>query len=248
MTAGSFEFLGEGPQGEALRLAVNPSHRFNMDAFLLADFAEAKSKDRCVDLGAGCGILSFLLYKMYFCREIYGLEFQKTAVSLFSDSVSESGVGDRIFPVEGDLRQLPDALLPRRFDLVVCNPPYFQGSPSPDPEKAASRTEGSCTFTEVCKAARKLLRFGGRFCFSFKPERLPDAFSALRENGMEPKRLSLVADRADAVPWLSLIEGRVGGKPGLRIEPLFAVRNADGSLSRQTDALYQAPYQKARKL
>ena len=99
MTAGSFEFLGEGPQGEALRLAVNPSHRFNMDAFLLADFTEAKSKDRCVDLGAGCGILSFLLYKMYSCREIYGLEFQKTAISLFSDSVSESGVGDRIFPV-----------------------------------------------------------------------------------------------------------------------------------------------------
>ena len=191
--------------------------------------------------------LLFALQNVFLQRNIR-IGISKTAVSLFSDSVSESGVGDRIFPVEGDLRQLPDALLPRRFDLVVCNPPYFQGSPSPDPEKATARTEGSCTFTEVCKAARKLLRFGGRFCFSFKPERLPDAFSALRENGMEPKRLALVADRVDAVPWLSLIEGRVGGKPGLRIEPLFAVRNADGSLSRRTDALYQAPYQKARKL
>lgn len=174
MTAGSFEFLGEGPQGEALWLAVNPSHRFNMDAFLLADFAEAKSKDRCVDLGAGCGILSFLLYKMYFCKEIYGLEFQKTAVSLFSDSVSESGVGDRIFPVEGDLRQLPDA--PSAQALRPCGLQSSILSGEPFPGSGKKRRPGQKGAARLRKSAKPQ----GSSCVSADGSAFPSSRSGCR--------------------------------------------------------------------
>ena len=233
------ELLGQG-----LAVCVSREHSFGADAFLLAGFAGGKPGDRAADLGSGCGILPILLYKMYQCKEIYGLELQKPAMEQFSVTVSACGLAERVFPVEGDLRQLPEALPRGAFDLVVCNPPYFRESPSPDEARAAARTETTCTLEEVCSAGAKLLRFGGRFCLCQRPERLPELFAAMAARNLTPKRLRLAADTVSAVPWLALVEGRLGGRPGLRTEPLFVARRPDGTPTDEMNALYQ----KARTL
>ena len=51
--------------GDTLYLAVSSAHTFGSDAFLLARFAgEALRRgDAAADLGTGCGIIAFLLYK-----------------------------------------------------------------------------------------------------------------------------------------------------------------------------------------
>ena len=41
-----------------LKICTSNEHKFGTDAFLLSDFAQVKRKDRCVDLGTGCGIIS----------------------------------------------------------------------------------------------------------------------------------------------------------------------------------------------
>lgn len=232
------------PLGQGLAVCVSRDHGFGADAFLLAGFAGGKPGDRAADLGTGCGILPVLLYKMYQCKEIYGLEIQKPAVEQFLATVSASGLEGRVFPVEGDLRRLPASLAPGSFDLVVCNPPYFRGSPSPDPARAAARTEISCSLEEVCAAAARLLRFGGRFCVCQRPERLPELFAAMAARNLTPKRLRLAADTVSTPPWLALVEGRLEGRPGLQAEPLFAARDPDGTPTQEMNALYQ----KARTL
>ena len=238
----SYEPLGRGPLGEELAVCISPSHTFGVDSFLLASFAQAKRTELAADLGAGCGILSVLLYKMYHCNKIYGLELQKEAVSQFQETISVSRLESVIFPVEGDLCQLPASLPRNAFRLAVCNPPYFQGNPSPDPSRAAVRTETACTLDSVCAAAEKLLQFGGRFCLCHRPERLPDLFAAMRAHRLEPKRLRLAADTVSSAPWLALVEGRLGARPGLRTEPLFAARNPDGSPTPETALLYKKSY------
>lgn len=247
----SYESLGRGPLGEALAVCISPRHTFGVDSFLLASFSQAKRADLTADLGAGCGILSVLLYKMYQCHKIYGLELQKEAVCQFQETVSASGLENVIFPVEGDLCQLPASLPRNAFGLVVCNPPYFRENPSPNPSRAAARTEIACTLDSVCAAAERLLRFGGRFCLCQRPERLPDLFAAMRAHRLEPKRLRLAADTVSSAPWLALVEGRLGGRPGLRAEPLFFTRNPDGSSTQEMALLYKESYichKKARNL
>lgn len=100
-----------------------------MDPFLLAAFCKANPKTTVCDLGAGNGILSFLIYKMYCCMNIYSLEIQKDAFSLLAESVTANHLEQVIIPLLGDLRQLPSELPKRSFDLVVCNPPLFQTEP-----------------------------------------------------------------------------------------------------------------------
>ena len=55
---------------------------------------------------------------------------------------------------------------------------------------------------------------------------------------LTPKRLRLTADTVSAPPWLALVEGRLGGRPGLRAEPLFAARHPDGTPTQEMNALY----------
>ena len=54
--------------------------------------------------------------------------------------------------------------------------------------------------------------------FVHKPERLSELFCCMTAHGIEPKRLPCLPSGRGAVPNLVLIEGRRGGKPGLKIE------------------------------
>ena len=43
--------------------------------------------------------------------------------------------------------------------------------------------------------------------------------AVLRAHRLEPKRLAFVKNRADAAPWLFLVEAQKNRKTGLRVEP-----------------------------
>ena len=78
----------------------------------------------------------------------------------------------------------------------------------------------------------------GRFCLCQRPERLTDVLLAMRQNGLEPKRLRWVQQRSEKAPWLFLAEGKAGAKPGLVTEPPLIVENADGSYTDEMKQIY----------
>ena len=45
--------------------------RFGIDAVLLSEFANVKSKHRAIDLCTGTGIVPFLLYGKYYPKEVW---------------------------------------------------------------------------------------------------------------------------------------------------------------------------------
>ena len=95
-----------------------------------------------------------------------------------------------------------------------------------------------CTVSDVCAAASRNLKFGGRLCLCNRPERLCDIMTAMRENGIEPKRLRTVHKNPDCPPWLILVEGKKGGKPFIQIEKPLYVRSADGGNSEEMLRIY----------
>lgn len=120
-------------------------------------------------------------------------------------------------------------------DLVTCNPPYkaYQaGIESQLTAQKIARHEILCNIYDICRSAKRLLKFGGRLCICNRPERLADCIDAMRQNGIEPKRLQFVAKADDAQPWLFLLEGRSGGKPFLNVLPLRIVGDGSGVTTR----------------
>ena len=82
------------------------------------------------------------------------------------------------------------------------------------------------------------MRWGGDFCLVHKPERLTDLCCALREAGLEPKRLRWVCRTAGSAPSLLLLSARRGGKPGLAAEAPLVLQASDGGPTPEVDAIY----------
>jgi len=240
--------VGVEPLGGGRKILVSETHRFGTDAFLLAHFAAPRSIDNAVDLGTGCGIIPTLWLGRQEVRTCIGIELSQEACELAKETIQLNGDGIRFDVINMDLRELGkttagdrEKVAREKFDLVVCNPPYFTGNSgytSPDPERAKTRTEHTCTIADVCEAARFLLRYGGRLCVCHRPERLPDVFCTMREYGIEPKRLRMVQQRPEKAPWLVLVEGRRGGNPHLDILPPMIMKDEKGGDSPELAALY----------
>lgn len=235
----------EGPRWEALRpgglrfVYGNGQHPPGLDSFLLASLPRLKPGMRVCDLGCGTGLLGLLLLQREPGLTVTGLDIQPGAVELGKLAAAENGLEDRLFFRLEDLR---DTALPAgSFDLAICNPPYFPpsgGLPPKGTARRTARTEETCTLGDVCRAAGRLLRWGGSFCLVHKPERLADLLCALRENGLEPKRLRFVSVRPERAPSLVLLEARRGGRPGLTVEPPLVLENPDGSPTAELNRIY----------
>ncbi len=218
--------------GNGVSLFTGESHTFGTDALLLADFA-APAKGTVCDLGTGCGIIPlYWASRGKKLREVWGVDISDQAAALFLAGIDASDTGETVLhALCADLRELTAAsLLGERVDLVTCHPPYQNGK-GPKPvslASAAARHELGCTIGDVCAAAGRLVRYGGRFCLCHKPQRLCDVLCAMRENRLEPKKHRFVAKRSGDTPWLFLVEGKSGGKPGMEVLPPLAVYEGEG--------------------
>ena len=239
MSPFTFEVIGP------LQLCISPEHRFGTDAFLLASFARPRPGSQGCDLCSGCGIVPLLWFRnpQKAPARAYAIELLPQAVEQMTETLrANPSLTERFFPLCRDLRELNHQDIPSAsLDLVTCNPPYNPsgaGIPAQSGHRLAARHQVACDFPAISTAAARLLRFGGRFCLCGRPQRLPDALAALRDAGLEPKRLRFVQKLADTPPWLFLLEGRKGGKPFLRVEPPLQMENPGGGFTPEVLAIY----------
>ena len=214
-----FEIVELWPRGPVL-LAGADTQKPGTDSVLLA--GAAGPGDTIADLGCGAGVVSLLLAWDRPTSRVTGLELSEAACQLASRAVELNGLSDRVSIRRADLRDL--TTLPRAgsFDCAVSNPPYFaQGSgKAAKGSRPMQRSEETCRIDQVCRAAAHLVRWGGTFTVVYRPERLVDLLTALRQTALEPKYLQLVRHRPQSPANLVLVQARRGGKPGLTIQEL----------------------------
>lgn len=211
------------------------------DCILLSDFINISGCRRGIDLGCASGAIMLLLLTRSEKLHMTGLELLREATDIAGLNMSENELSSRSDIICGDIRSCRTLFPTGAFDLVAANPPYFpagSGITSPIPGKASARTELTCTLEDICAAAAYLLRTGGTFALVHKPERLSEVFCCMSRHGIEPKRLRTVCHSAGLAPNLVLIEGRRGGKPGLKIEPSLIIRNTDGTETEEIRKIY----------
>lgn len=229
------------PDGPLFRQAGH--FRLSTDSILLADFIRPGSASRGIDLGCGSGILALLLLTRSEKLDMTGLELLPEAAALCGENFAANGLDARGHALCGDLRRFRELFPAGSFDLAASNPPYFPvsaGLVSPDPGRAAARSELTCSLEELCEAAAWLLRSGGSFSLVYKPQRLSELFCCLSAHGLEPKRLRLVCDRAESAPSLALVESRRGGRAGLTVEPCLILQEEGGGPSPEQRRIYHA--------
>ncbi len=212
-----------------------------MDAVLLSGFVQAGKKDKIIDLGTGTGILPLLLRAKTGSKDITGLEIQEQVAEMAARSVKLNDLEEDISIVCGDLKEA-DKLFPiGTFDVVTCNPPYMKaegGLTNPDEGKAISRHEIKCSFEDVVKVSKKLLKSGGKLFLVHRPERLSELITTLRQNGMETKRLRMVHSFIDEKAVMVLIEAASGGGTFMKVEKPLIIYKEKNVYSDEIDEIY----------
>ncbi len=214
---------------DKIYVCTGKDHRFGTDAFLLTDFSGYRHKDKVCDLGTGCGIIPLIMQKRQPPEIIYAVDIQQGAIDQLRLGIEKSHA-QGIVPVCADLRQLWENAPLKKLDLVTCNPPYKAedtGIQSASDAQRIARHEIMCNIGDVCTAAAKLLKFGGRLCMCNRPERLADVIYAMKCSNIEPKRIRFVSKTPEHKPWLFLIEGKLGAKPFMTVEPQLYIRSGD---------------------
>ncbi len=203
---------------------------FGTDALLLAAYIKSRGK-RCAELGSGTGIISLLLLKRDKANSVTAYELQEEYADLTRRNAELNSLSERLSVICGDIR---NAKREESFDLVFTNPPYMKadsGSLNREDKKSYARHEMSGDISDFCKAARNLLRFGGSFYAVYRPDRLTDIISPMRECGLEPKRMTFVHANRTSEASMVLIEAKRGGKSGMILtRPLIIYEDRANSI------------------
>lgn len=195
---------------------------FGTDAYLLAAFIKPMKNARAVELGAGTGIISFLLVSRKKVSHVTAVELQSEYAELSWRNAVRNNLENAVTVLEKDVRDLTVKDIGQEVELVFSNPPYMRtdtGSANRALTKNTARHETAGGIDDFCLAASRLLKHGGTFCCVYRPDRLADLFRALSAAKLEPKRLSFVAADTETAPSMVLVEARKGGATGLTITP-----------------------------
>lgn len=195
-------------------------YRFTSDAVLLARFLKAKRGEVVADFCSGSGIVG-----LHFFAENEGVksvtlfEMQKELAEMSGETVRLNNLDD-VFTVENVRLQEIPAQYVEKFSLILCNPPYERGGfEKAEKDKAICRKELSLTLEELCTAAARCLKFGGRFALVHRADRLSEVLCTLHAHNLEPKKVQLVAGKAGAAPYAVLVSAVKGGKAGTEVLP-----------------------------
>lgn len=219
-------------------------YRFSVDAVLLAHFCRPATRDRVLDIGCGCGVISLILCHRFSQLHLTGLELQPALAKLAQSNAEANGWQERFVVQEGDLRQIRAVIQSESFDLVISNPPYYQpgsGRINKEDECALARHELTADPDAVLTAAAFAVKNRGAVCCIYPAERLATVLTVMTSKRLVPKRLQPVYSYPeDAQARLVLIEAVKNGGEGLRfLPPLYIYQCKDGPYSPELERMYE---------
>ncbi len=191
---------------------------FGTDAYLLSAFAKPIPTSSVVDLGSGTGVASFLCLARGKYKNAFAVEIQEPFCDLIQRNAALNNFQERVSVLNKDVRELTQADTGGAVSAVISNPPYMvkgAGFSSADDRMEIARRECNGTILDFCAAASRLLMTGGLFYTVFRPDRLPELISALRDVRLEPKRMVTVYPDVESRPCLVLIESKKDASPSL---------------------------------
>ncbi len=195
-------------------------YHFTSDSVLLSRFTKVKKEDVVADFCSGSGIVGLHLFALNkTVKSVTFFEMQKSLFDLSMKTVKYNKLENVFSGVNCRLQDI-DNSFNEKFSLIVCNPPYMDincGESAKDDGISLCKSEKSLTLKELILSAKKCLKYGGRINLVHRADRLCDIFYLMRENNIEPKKMQFVC--GGEKPYLVLVEGVKGGKPGLKVLP-----------------------------
>lgn len=214
---------------------------FTSDSVLLANFVKTKKTDVCVEIGAGCGIISILVDYKEHPKNIFAFEIQQEQTNLAKRNFELCDMHN-IKIVCDKIQNWQKYLQPGKIDVVFANPPYFKYDNAvcgENEQKIISRFDKELPVVDFFECTGKMLKFGGKLYFVQDSSRLNECFNAMKKNNIAPKRIYFVHPNQNKNSTVFLCEAVKGGKDGLVVMPPLFTNNLDGDYIQTIQKLYK---------
>lgn len=216
---------------------------FSLDSVLLPNFVTLnKNIETIMDLGCGNAPIPLILSTKTNAK-IIGVEIQKDCYELAKKSVLYNHLEDRIELLNVDMKNLKNIYPSDSIDVITCNPPYFKyletSNLNEDEHKVIARHEKMITLEDILSLSKYLLKNNGILAMVHRTDRLIEIIHLFKKYGLEVKKLRFIYPKVGMESNMVLIEGRKGGKVGLKIlSPLYA-HHEDGSYTEEVLEMFE---------
>lgn len=213
---------------------------FGTDAYLLYAYMKMRKNGVGADLGSGTGVISLLAAAKGKLSHIHAFEIQKEFCDIIDKNTELNQLSDKITSHNKDVRDIPENLT-EALDVVFTNPPYMKsdsGLSNKADCKNIARHEENGTIYDFASAGAKMLKYGGYFYAVYRPDRLCDLICALRENKLEPKRITFVYPTVGSKPCLVLVEAKKGAGASVIVTKPLIMNDKNGKYTPDLDYIY----------
>jgi tRNA1Val (adenine37-N6)-methyltransferase len=167
------------------------------DGVLLGAWFDYKENGSVLDIGTGTGLIA-LMAAQRGADSVVAVEIDEKAARQAAENVASSKWKDIVTVVHSDIACFSDD---KRFDAVVCNPPFFRDSlRSPDFVRSQARHNDTLSYEKLAEMANSLLSDSGLFSLVL-PYDMADTFiSVAAKNGLYLCKRTNVVTRKGNLP------------------------------------------------
>ena len=166
------------------------------DGVLLGAWTEVENKRQVLDIGTGSGLIALMIAQRNADAAITGIDIEDGAYNQAKENAADSPWNKRIEIVKTSLQNFtPDS----KFDLIVCNPPYFTNSlKNPVESRSIARHSDSLPLEELASNVCRLLHSGGTFAVILPVEESEKLKDIGIGHGLFAKRICKVIPKTGA--------------------------------------------------
>jgi tRNA1(Val) A37 N6-methylase TrmN6 len=216
-------------------------YRVAIDPVFLAAAVPPQKGVAILDLGIGTGAVSLCLRARMPACPIVGLDNNAEYLELARKSFEENGMAEKFSLHFGNIQNPPAEMDALRFDIVVANPPYFEGSaysPSPDAGKSQAHANEGIEWQNWVNAAAHFLTPEGTFFVIFPGDKQESFLPNLKATFDEVKVFSLLQRANGPVTRLIVAaKGLSGAKKPVLEGGKLALHQESGAYTDEAEAV-----------
>jgi tRNA1Val (adenine37-N6)-methyltransferase len=190
-------------------------YRVSEDTIILTWFTRPDPGEFFLDAGTGCGVIAFGLVAAQPTAKVIGLEIQHGLADRAFRGVALNDFEGKILIIRGDLREADRFFRPAVFDVVVCNPPYYEpgrGRINLQEEKALSRHQMMMPPEDLVRVSSKILKADGRLSLIYPVTGLDRIKNVMNNTGFGVTRMLWIQSQPDVEPGLVCLEAKLDAK------------------------------------
>ncbi len=136
--------------------------KVNQDGILLGAWIDLESDKSILDIGTGTGVIAIIAAKRNTTAQIDAIDIDELACIEATYNVEQSHSSERINIITKPIQVFAQDSN-KRFDHIICNPPFFSGGGLSENSSEGFRQTIKLPHGELLLAVTRLLKDGGKF-------------------------------------------------------------------------------------